>query len=279
MQLQTEWVRYSSGTSVVPAYTARPLAATGPLPAIILIQEIWGVDDHIMDLAHRFATAGYLVAAPDLYAHGGTRPEALEASRIATAKRTLDGATPAVWSDPSAREAAINALPESERSTTRDALALLLTPNRPLPQYAADLCALSGYLRAQPGCTGRVGSVGYCMGGGLSALLAARDPDLDAAAIYYGSAPSAGDIPQIRCPLAGFYGGEDVRITGGVPALEQALRSAGKTFEAHIYPGAPHAFFNDTRPSYHVDAARDAWARTLTFFNQHLASQHLAAGA
>jgi carboxymethylenebutenolidase len=77
--------------------------------------------------------------------------------------------------------------------------------------------------------------------------------------------PPAERLGGIACPLLGIYGGEDGRVTGAVPAFADAMSAAGKRFEHHVYPGAPHAFFNDTRPAYRVGAARDAWARTLGF--------------
>lgn len=271
MELVTEWITYPAHTSVVTAYTARPRNVTGPLSAIIIIQEVWGVDDHIRDLVHRFATAGYLAAAPDLYAHGGERPDTMSLTRVATVKHHLDVAPPAAWSDPAARAAAFNDLPAAERTAALETAAALLTPHRPIAQYVDDLAALAAHLRARPECTGSVGSVGYCLGGMLSALLAARDPELGGAVIYYGSSPDAATMQSVRCPLLGFYGAEDVRITSGVGAFADALRGNGTSFEAHVYPDTPHAFFNDTRPSYRVHAARDAWARTLSFFAQQLA--------
>jgi len=116
-----------------------------------------------------------------------------------------------------------------------------------------------------------VASVGFCMGGGLSALLACEDPELDAAAIFYGSAPPLEKVPAIRCPVTGFYGGLDLRINAGLPAFAKAMAEAGREFTYRVYDGAPHAFFNDTRPSYDVGAARDAYARLLEFLRRSLA--------
>jgi carboxymethylenebutenolidase len=108
------------------------------------------------------------------------------------------------------------------------------------------------------------------MGGGLSARLACGDPELAAAVIFYGASPEADHLAALVCPVLGFYGGEDPRITGAVPALAAAMEAAGKDFEWHVYLGAAHAFFNDTRRAYDVDAARDAWARALGFFARTL---------
>lgn len=273
MELQTEWITYPAAGTVVPAYTARPRAVQEPLPAIIVIQEVWGVDDHIQDLVHRFATAGYVAAAPDLYAHGGERATVFAPERVAAVKRTYD-MTPAVASrDPAAREAAFAWLPEGERAAAVETADAVFSPDRPVARYSADIAALAVFLRGNAGCNGRVGSVGYCFGGLLSALLAGSDPELRAAAIYYGHAPAPAAIRTARCPIMGFYGADDVRVTSGVPALEQTLREAGVPFEAHVYPGAPHAFFNDTRPSYRPEAAADAWRRTIAFFREHLGAR------
>jgi carboxymethylenebutenolidase len=109
------------------------------------------------------------------------------------------------------------------------------------------------------------------MGGGLSALLACEEPELSAAAIFYGSAPPPERVAGIACPVLGFYGALDARINAGLPVFAEAMAAAGKDFEHHVYPGAPHSFFNDTGPAYRVAAARDSFARLLEFFRRHLA--------
>jgi carboxymethylenebutenolidase len=116
----------------------------------------------------------------------------------------------------------------------------------------------------------RVGCVGFCMGGGLSALLACEEPALSAAAVYYGNAPSAEKIAMINCPVIAFYGEKDQRVNAGIAGFEEAMRKGGKSFEHHIYPGAVHAFFNDDGPQYDVGASRDSFARLLTFFLKNL---------
>ncbi len=262
MRLVTEWER-PAGT---PAYTARPAAATDPLPAVLVIQEVWGVDEHIRDLTERFATAGYYAVAPDLFAQDGARPAPLAEDRLEALKAFLDHAPPEVWRDPAAREAALARLPEPDASAMRETVGLVLTPDRPYDRWIRTLVAVADAVRGAQVCNGRVMSTGYCLGGHLSARLAGADPELAAAAIHYGASPDMSVMAALECPLVGFYGGEDARITGTVPAFEEALRAAGRRFEPHVYPGAPHAFFNDTRPSYRVDAARDAWARTLALF-------------
>ena len=118
----------------------------------------------------------------------------------------------------------------------------------------------------------RIGSVGFCMGGGLSLLLACRNKDLAAAAVFYGRNPSPiGLVKNIQCPILGNYAGADMAITeADIDLLKQTMTKYGKLFDIKVYPGAPHAFFNDTRESYRPEAAKDAWKRTLGFFDRHL---------
>jgi len=273
MDLRTDWVEYPTNGERLPAFYARPKRASEPLPAVVVIQEIWGPDNHIQDVACRLAMAGYTALAPDLYAHGGRRPDDLAPERIEAVKVFLDSIPHTAWMNPTERDAALARLPESRRHQVGETLARLFRPDRPFAQYTADLRAGVKFLRGETPAARdiRVGSVGFCLGGGLSALLACTEPALAGAVIYYGASPSAEQVQGVRCPVLGFYGGEDARINEGIPAFAEAMRSSGKSFEQHIYPGAPHAFFNDTRASYHVDAARDAWARTLGFFARHLA--------
>lgn len=267
MELITEW----QDIGTIPAYTARPARETGPLPGLVVIQEVWGVDDHIEDLVQRFAMCGYLAVAPDLYAaDGGRRPEPLAFERIERLKTFLDTAPPQVWRDPKARDAALDALGPAESTPLKETMGLILTPNRPIDHYTEVLVDAARLLRDDEHCDGHVCSTGYCFGGLLSARLAGADPDLSAAAIYYGAAASLTDMASLKCPLMGFYGADDTRITEQVPAFAEALHAAGHAFETHVYPDTPHAFFNDTRPSYRVVAARDAWARTLAFFAEAL---------
>lgn len=271
MDLHTEWVTYRSGSDPVPAYLARPARVSAPLPAVLVIQEIWGPDDHIQNVVRRLATAGYVAMAPDLYAHGGKRPAALASERIEAVKAFSESVSRSIWSNPSEREAAIGKLPEPRRQQVGETIGVLFDPKRPTDRFTADLRAGVQYLREHAAVGGhRVGAIGFCMGGALSGLLACSEPTLAADVIYYGASPSAQQVAGVRCPVLGNYGGDDARITDGVPAFADAMRAAGKSFDYRVYPGAPHAFFNDTRGSYHVDAARDAWARTLSFFARHL---------
>jgi carboxymethylenebutenolidase len=116
-----------------------------------------------------------------------------------------------------------------------------------------------------------IGSIGFCMGGWLSLSLACHAKEAGAV-IFYGRVPPQLDlIKDLSCPILGNYGGADLGITSAdIDRLKAALTKQGKKFDIKVYPGAPHAFFNDTRESYRPDAAKDAWARTLAFFKETL---------
>ncbi len=267
MDLAMGWTTYGSETGPVPAYRARPAAVRDPLPAVVVIQEAWGVDEHIMDIVRRVATAGYLALAPDLYAAGGERPQPLRAERMEAVQRFVNSMPPGAWTDSRARQEALDGLAEPERDEMTESMAAMFAGGERLHLLRAAV----GHVRADPDAAGKpVGCVGFCMGGALSGRLACSEPNLRAAAIFYGTPPSEEELLALACPLLGFYGGEDRRITDAVPGMAKTIEEIGGAFEYHIYPRAPHAFLNDTRPSFRVDAARDAWARLLGFFAERL---------
>jgi carboxymethylenebutenolidase len=278
VELVSEWVDYDSPAGAVAAYLARPRAASGPVPGVVVIQEVWGVDRHITDVADRFASAGYVAVAPDLYSAGGGRPPVLAAERVERAKAFLNTIPPAQWmavlGDEDRRAEALAQLPAGEGQEVSETLGSLFSGVGGDPErHLGVLRAAVAFLGSHPACTGRaVGSVGFCLGGSLSALLACEESELGAAVVFYGSSPAAEKVGSIRCPLRGFYGRDDPRIVSGLPAFEEALGEAGVDHELRIYPDTGHAFFNDTRPSYRPEAARDAWGHMLAFFAQTLES-------
>lgn len=133
-----------------------------------------------------------------------------------------------------------------------------------------DFIAAVNYLKGHPECTGRVGVVGFCFGGGMANTLAVRIPDLAAAVPFYGRQAATTDVPQINAPLLLHYASLDQRINAGWPDYESALKANGKTFTAYMYEGVNHGFHNDTTPRYDKAAATLAWQRTIEFFNQTL---------
>lgn len=271
MTLKTAWTRYGSDGKYV-GYVAYPAQAQTPLPAVIVFQEIWGVDQHIQNVTERFAQAGYVAFAPDLYAVHGTRPEALKAERVDAVKQFLNTLPASAWQNPSERDDELAKLPPEQGQAIGETFGTLFGGLQ-MEKYRDALVATASFLRNdyEPSQGQGIASVGYCMGGSLSALLAASDKQLKGAAVYYGSAlPDADGVAAITCPVRAFYGELDTRLVPVIHSFEDTMKQAGKSIEVKIYEGANHAFFNDGRPSYHVSAARDAFARTVSFFNEVL---------
>jgi carboxymethylenebutenolidase len=269
MNLKTESVRYGDGFT---GYFAVAANAKTPLPGVIVIQEAWGVDEHIKDMVHLFALAGYAAFAPDVFTANGVRPEPLTNERLKEAKEFFNELKPAEMGDPAKRDAVLNQKPEASRNRIKESITAVFTLAGQGAKNLPPVLAASHYLRdTRPETRGqKIASVGYCMGGGLSVLLATADPKLAGAIIYYGTGPSEDEVAKIQCPVLGFYGATDERVNATIPALEKAMEKHGKSFEFHIYEGAGHAFSNDTRPSYDVKATRSALNRTLSFFEHVL---------
>ena len=229
-----------SGAESIPVYEARPSAA-GRHPVVIVIHEIFGLHEHQRDVARRFAREGYVALAPDLFAREGV----------------------AQMSDFGKVREVVGKI--SDRQVLQDLAAVAAFARQQL------------YARAD-----RVGATGYCWGGRITWLLAATDKNLKAAVAWYGRilSPQKDDLHpkdpldlagEMACPVLGLYGEEDTGIpVADVRKMEAALKEAGKTAEVVVYPGAPHAFFADYRPSYRPEAAKDAWQRALNWFARYL---------
>ncbi|MCA9996844.1 MAG: dienelactone hydrolase family protein [Anaerolineales bacterium] len=196
-------------------------------PAVIVLQEWWGLNDHIKEVARRFAGAGYVALAPDLY-HGVVTTEPDEARK------------------------------QAMELGMRDAV--------------GEIQQAVAYLRAQPSVTGKVGIVGFCMGGGLVLKTAVSDPSLNAGIVFYGSPLTPGEAAQMQIPILSFIGTADSIPVSGVEAMHAAFDGANVPNAFQVYDGAQHAFFNDTRASYNAEAAADAWERSLAWFGQYLAA-------
>ena len=233
----------------VRAYRADP---TGPPKGgVIVIHEIWGLVDHITDIADRFAAAGYLAIAPDLLSDVGVTPEV------------------------GAELFELMNLADEERKTAaqpymRERMAPLQAPD-----FAAGaltkLRLVVDALEETPGIVGRIAVTGFCFGGTYSFALAADDDRVQAAIPFYGIAPDANGISDIHCPILAFYGIEDLRLMDDLPRVTTQMAENEIPFEPVVYPDAGHAFFNDTNPrTYRASDAADAWAKTLAFLDARL---------
>ncbi len=226
-QVSTEMIEFSSNNHLTPGYLASPVG-DGPFPAIVAIQEWWGLIPHMKEVADRFAEEGFVTLVPDLY-YGKTAEEPNEAQKLAMA---LD------------RKKAIE-----------------------------EILAATKFLNAREDVfPKKVGLVGWCMGGGLSLSAAVQNGTVGAVVCFYGRPLEANDTEKLKVPVLGLYG----ELDGGIPVsmvqdFEEELERNQIKHNIHIYSGAQHAFFNDTRPqAFHPEAAEDAWNRALAWLRDHL---------
>jgi len=147
---------------------------------------------------------------------------------------------------------------------------LALMRQRDRGEMREDFVAAVAHLQSHPDCSGKVGSVGFCYGGGVSMYLAVRVSTLAAAVAFYGRHPSPDDAVFIEAPLMLHHGALDERINAGWPDFEEALKAADRDYEQFMYDGANHGFHNDTTPRFDKAAADLAWRRTIAFFEKNL---------
>ena len=138
------------------------------------------------------------------------------------------------------------------------------------PKTREDMVASAHFLKNHAECTGRIGTVGFCYGGGISNFLATRVPEVLAAVPFYGGPAAADDVPKIKAQLLINYASNDERVNASWPAYETALEAAGVKYQMFMYPGTEHGFNNDTTPRFNKDAAALAWSRTIALFNSAL---------
>ena len=232
-------VKVSDGE--MPVYWARPANAQNP-PVILVAMEIFGLHEYIKDVTRRLGKLGAFAVAPDYYFRKG-----VDLTKITDMPQLMP---------------LVNSKPDAE-----------------LP---SDLDATVAWAKSQGGDTSRLGIMGFCRGGRTVWEYAAHNKDIKAAVAFYGSLvdPPAqkslwpkGPIelaPEMKAPVLGLYGEADQGIpVSQVDTLKGALQAAGKTFEIKIYPGAPHGFHADYRPSYRKDAAEDAWNEMIAWFKKY----------
>ena len=222
----------------MPVYFAKPANAQNA-PVILVAMEVFGLHEYIKDVTRRLAKLGAFAVAPDYYFRKG-----VDLTKITTTADLMP---------------IVNAKPDAE--------------------LIADLDATAAWAKSQGGDTGRLGIVGFCRGGRAVWVYAANSANLKAGVAFYGSLvdpagqkavwpKSATELaPDVKAPVLGLYGEADQGIpVTQVEAMKAALQAAGKKAEFHIYPGAPHGFHADYRPSYRKDAADDAWNRAAAWF-------------
>jgi len=261
-------VDFEGASGTIPAYLVRP-APEEARPAVVVIHEIFGLGDHTRDVADRFAREGYVAMAPDLFGS----PELAAVLTPPKIQKAMQFMSNLPRRDPVLAEEALAKLPEEERALVAPTVRTLIS-GLPRDRLTKDLVAAVAYLGAQPFVRGdRIGAVGFCFGGNMSIRLAC-ETDLAACVVFYGENPSPIErVKDIRGPVLGLYGAEDARINADLDELVKAMAEHRKDFEMRIYPGAGHAFFNDTNPSaYREAAARDAWDRVLRFYRRTVMS-------
>jgi len=257
--VMTEYLNYEGPDGPVRAFLARP-DTTERAPGLLVIQEVFGLTDHIEAMTKRFASEGYVALAPDLYSRDEVR-KAITVGDIEDAIQVGYAADP---------ESELTKLPAGRVDPVTTAFNWRAAQRQTtsfVPDLQAGLEVLSARAEVDPA---RIGTIGWCMGGGLNGQLISTGADVEAAVIYYGPVPPTDGIANIRCPVLGHYGGDDVGITSQVPAFAEAMAAAGKEFTFFVYEAAPHAFSNDQRQSYRPVAAALAYERTIEFLNRHL---------
>ena len=232
-----EWVDVALPGSEVPISTwiVYP-ERSGSAPVVLVIHEIYGLTDWVRGVADQFAAEGFIAVAPDLLS--GMGPNGGGTASLGERDNVV---------------ATIRTLEPEERTRRLNAVRT----------YALDI----------PAGNGRLGSVGFCWGGAASFAYAVDQPELAAAAVYYGTSPAeAADYARINAPVLGLYGGDDERVNSTIQRAEQAMTAGGKSFEPIIFEGAGHGFLRaqEAREGANTRAAAQAWSRTLEFFREHL---------
>jgi carboxymethylenebutenolidase len=233
-------VKIPAAGGEIPGYAAMP-ASGGPFPTVLVIQEIFGVHEHIKDLCRRFAKLGYFAVAPALYA----------------------------------REGDVSGMSDIQEIISK------VVSRVPDAQVASDLDAAAAWAKGTGKAdTTKLGVTGFCWGGREVWLYAAHNPNVKAAVAWYGPLKRPGTdlqpknpidlIGELKAPVLGLYGGADAGIpVASVEEMKAALKAAHNPSEIVIYPDTPHGFNADYRPSYRPDQAKDGWAKMQAWFKQH----------
>jgi carboxymethylenebutenolidase len=239
-RIKAEYTMYpspngNSSNGQMRGLLARPANGT-KFPAIVVVHENRGLNPYVEDVARRLAAGGFIAIAPD-----------------------------ALWP--------LGGYPSSDKyGAEGDEKAVDMQRQLNQPKITEDFVAAAQFLLKHPMSTGKLGSVGFCFGGGMVNTLAVRVPELAAGVPFYGAAPMASDVPKIKAAMLFNFADMDDRINGMWPAYETALKAAGVKYQMFKYPGTQHGFHNDTTPRYDEGAAKLAWQRTMEHFNKTLKS-------
>ncbi len=258
MPVTDERVSFTIPGGKARAYVAIP-AVPPPWPALIIIHPITGLDAMMMQRARDFAHTGYLTIAPDIYSNDAGYA-AHEGEDIESAAHLWLGR------DDAEVEVILQTYEPAARERIVAAHAWVIA--RPTATYIDVVAGCFAYVRAQAGVKA-IGSIGYCMGGRLTAELAALGLDLSAAVIYYGTGPKPEAIPNVSCPVQGHYAVTDRGITGRVYDFALAMHAAGKTFNYSVYD-ADHGFGEPQAKVYNPEAARISGLRSNAFLAKYL---------
>ncbi len=232
-------VKIPTSDGAIPGYRAMP-AKGGPFSTVLVVQEIFGVHEHIKDVCRRFAKLGYLAVAPELYARQG------DVSKIQDMREILSKV--------------VSKVPDA--------------------QVMSDLDAAAAWAQKSGRANEKLAITGFCWGGRIVWLYAAHNPKLKAGVAWYGRLVGEKTTLQpqfpidvaasLKAPILGLYGAKDQGIPlDTVRQMEQALKAAGSPSEIVVYPDAGHAFLADYRPSYNREAAEDGWKRLQAWFRKH----------
>lgn len=222
-----EWVKIKQGSREVESFITYPQVKT-KATAVVVIHEIFGLSDWVRGMTDQLAEDGYIAIAPDLLSGKGPHGGGTE---------DLGGSSGA--------QRVIGSLPPD--------------------QITSDLNAIVDYVSKLPSCNGKVVVMGFCWGGGQTFRFATNNKDIKAALSFYGPIPDTASFSRINCPVYGFYGENDARITASVPKAAEAMKEAGKTYAPETYAGAGHGFMRGGEdPNGNSDdkkAREDAWVR------------------
>jgi carboxymethylenebutenolidase len=212
---------------------ARP-ANGDKFPVVVVVHENRGLNPYIEDVVRRLATTGFMALGPD-----------------------------AIWP--------LGGYPSVDKyGAEADEKALAMHRTLDGGKITEDFVAAAEFLLKHPQSTGKLGAVGFCVGGGMVNRLAVRMPQLAAGVPFYGDAPAVEDVPKIKAALLLNFAEQDPRINGRWPDYEAALKANGVKYQAYVYPKTNHGFHNDTTPRYDEAAAKLAWQRTIDHFNKTL---------